>query len=114
MGLRKRLGKLKKKIDLLNVKTPLQYQVLSHRRLGSGIVYVHVLFFASCALTFVQDRRRRVLGSDYGNLDNCNLLTVPEVSWPLVRLEKPEGTQLPVGKIPVPQLRSAGTLSQQR
>lgn len=34
MCLRKRLGKLKKKIDLPNIKAPLWYQALSHRRLG--------------------------------------------------------------------------------
>lgn len=32
-GLRKRLGKLKKKIDVPNIKAP-WYQALSHRRLG--------------------------------------------------------------------------------
>lgn len=90
MGLRKRLAKLKKKIDLLNKKTPLWYQFLSHRRLGSGVVTICMFCSLLPVHSLLSSVAETVLGSEYGNLDN--LLKVLEVSRPLVRLGKPQGT----------------------
>lgn len=71
--------------------------------------YIRPLLCFLCAC-FCPVSQKQDPGLWYGNLYSCNLLEVLKVSWSLVRLGRPQGTQLPVRKILVPQLRSAGML----